>query len=169
MAEGNPARVVYDCVVFLQGAGRRHSPARRCLELADAGTVRLCLSPAVLTEIEDVLGRPVLRQKFPLLTSEDSTTLLRTLRATALLFTDVPKVFTLPRDPDDEAYTDLAIAAGARYLVTWNERHLTYLMKRDTPEGRDFCERFPAVKIVSPPEFLREIDARPGEEAVPLP
>jgi putative PIN family toxin of toxin-antitoxin system len=167
MADANEVRAVYDCVVFLQGAGRRHSPARRCLELADAGSVRLCLSPVVLTEIGDVLSRPALLQKFPLLTSEVSEALLRTLRAKALLFTDVSNVFTLPRDRDDEAYTDLAVAAGARYLVTWNERHLTYLMKQDTPEGRDFCQRFPDVRILSPTDFLREIEPIRGAKPTP--
>ncbi|MDB5330475.1 MAG: pilt protein domain protein [Phycisphaerales bacterium] len=80
------------------------------------------------------------------------------MRAKAAIFPSVPNSFSLPRDPDDEPYTDLAIAAGARYLVTWNERHLTYLMRKDTPEGRDFCERFPEVKIVDLPTFLREVE-----------
>jgi hypothetical protein len=41
--------------------------------------------------------------------------------------------------------------------VTWNDRHLTYLMQQDTAEGRDFCRRFPLLKIVSPPAFLQEL------------
>jgi hypothetical protein len=48
-------------------------------------------------------------------------------------------------------------AAGAEFLVTWNEQHLTYLMTRDTPEGVEFCRRFPRLKIVDLPTFLREI------------
>jgi putative PIN family toxin of toxin-antitoxin system len=150
-------RAVYDCVVFLQGAGRRTNAARKCLELADAGTVELCLSAEVLAEIDDVLHRPEILRKFPLLSSHDSQTLLQALRARSFLVQVVPKVFRLPRDPDDEPYTDLAIAAGASYLVTWNERHLTYLMKQDTPEGIEFCRRFPGLKIVDPPTFLGEI------------
>jgi putative PIN family toxin of toxin-antitoxin system len=150
-------RVVYDCVVFLQGVGRRGNAARECLNLVDAGVVKLCLSADVLSEIEDVLNRPELLQKFPMIRSEDSQALLRTLRSKSLVLSDVPKAFTLPRDPDDEAYTDLAIFAGASYLVTWNERHLSYLMRQDTPEGIAFCSRFPAVKILDPPTFLREI------------
>ncbi|MDB5330476.1 MAG: hypothetical protein JWP03_1627 [Phycisphaerales bacterium] len=55
-----PIRVVYDCVVFLQGAGRRNNAARKCLELVDAGAVTLCLSRDVLVEIEDVLSRPII-------------------------------------------------------------------------------------------------------------
>lgn len=152
-----PVRAVYDCVVFLQGAGRRTSPARRCLELVDAGTVQLCLSPAVLAEIDDVLHRPELLRKFPLLTSEGAQMLLRTARSKALLLTNVPKAMALPRDPNDEPYLDLAVAADARYLVTWNERHLTYLMSGDTAEGAEFRRRFPNLKIVNPPVLLREI------------
>ena len=138
-----PIRVVYDCVVFLQGAGGRSGPARKCLELVDQGAVTLCLSPAVLAEVQDVLSRPLIVRKFPLLESQDSRTLLRTARAKSLLLTDVPKAFTLPRDADDEPYIDLAIAAAARFLVTWNERHLTYLMKQDTREGFESVGGFP--------------------------
>jgi putative PIN family toxin of toxin-antitoxin system len=152
-----PVRVVYDCVVFLQGVGRRGNAARKCLDLVDDGTVQLCLSPDVLAEIDDVLHRPEILRKFPLIDSEDSQTLLRTARNRALLLADVPKAFQLPRDPDDEPYTDLAIAADAKFLVTWNDRHLTYLMRQETPEGAEFCHRFPDVKIVDPPTFLAAI------------
>lgn len=155
-----PSRVVYDCVVFLQGAGRRTGPARRCLELVDEGAVTLCLSSATLAEMEDVLHRPLLLRKFPLLRSDDSERLLMSARRRALLLTNVPKALSLPRDPDDEIYVDLAIAVGAEYLVTWNERHLTYLMRNDTPEGTEFCRRFPLLQIVDPPTFLREMAQR---------
>jgi predicted nucleic acid-binding protein len=78
-----------------------------------------------LAEIEDVLHRPEILHKFPLIESEDSQTLLRTARNKSLLLADVPNAFQLPRDPDDEPYTDLAIAADAKFLGTWNDRHLT--------------------------------------------
>jgi putative PIN family toxin of toxin-antitoxin system len=152
-----PVRAVYDCVVFLQGAGRRGNAARKCLDLVDDGTVQLCLSPDVLAEIDDVRHRPEILRKFSLIGSEDSQALLRTARNKALLLADVPKAFHLPRDPDDEPYTNLAIAADAKFLVTWNDRHLTYLMRRDTSEGAEFCRRFPNIRIVDPPSFLAEI------------
>ena len=106
-------------------------------------------------------------QKFPLIKSEDSQTLLRTARNRSLLLTDVPSAFALSRDPDDEPYTDLAIAATANYLVTWNDRHLTYLMRQDTSEGIEFCRRFPHLKIVDPPTFLREIRELTGADKAP--
>jgi putative PIN family toxin of toxin-antitoxin system len=148
---------VYDCVVFLQGVGRRGNAARKCLELVDDGTVELCLSPDVLAEIDDVLRRPEILRKFPLITSEDSQTLLRTLRNKATILDNVHKAFQLPRDPDDEPYTDLAIASGAKFLVTWNDRHLTYLMRQDTPEGIEFCRQFPSLTIADPPTFLAQV------------
>jgi putative PIN family toxin of toxin-antitoxin system len=153
----SPIRVVYDCVVFLQGAARRANAARKCLDLVDDGTVKLCLSPEVLAEIDDVLHRPEILGKFPLITSSSSQALLRSARNKSLFLTTVPKAFALPRDPDDEPYTDLAIAADCQFLVSWNDRHLNYLMRSDTPEGAEFCRRFPSVKIVAPPAFLAEI------------
>jgi predicted nucleic acid-binding protein len=111
----------------------------------------------VLTEIDDVLHRPEIRRKFPLIDSLAAETLLRTTRNKSILLAEVPKAFSLPRDPDDEPYTDLAIAAEAKFLVTWNDRHLTYLMRQDTPEGIEFCRRFPTLQIVDPPTFLAEI------------
>jgi len=158
MTATRPIRVVYDCVVFLQGAGRRTSPSRKCLDLIDTGMLQLCLSPDVLAEIDEVIHRPELRRKFPLLDSAAAQALLRTAREKSLIFAVVPKVFALPRDPDDEPYADLAIAAEAKYLVTWNYKHLTYLMAQDTPEGVEFCRRFPALKIVDPPTLLREVE-----------
>lgn len=62
---GKPVAVVFDCMIFLQGLGRTSGPSRRCLELVDQGHVVLYLSLAILTEIEDVLGRPSIRRKFP--------------------------------------------------------------------------------------------------------
>jgi putative PIN family toxin of toxin-antitoxin system len=155
----SPIRVVFDCVVFLQGAARRGNAARACLDLADDGKVELCLSADVLREIDDVLQRPEILRKFPLIDSHVSQTLLLTLRNRATFVANVPKAFRLPRDLDDEPYTDLAIAADAQFLVTWNDRHLTYLMRKDTPEGIEFCNRFPTLRIVDPPTFLNAIRA----------
>ncbi|MGA3065879.1 MAG: putative toxin-antitoxin system toxin component, PIN family [Tepidisphaeraceae bacterium] len=156
---------VFDCMVYLQGAGRRHGPARRCLELVDAGHITLCLSPSILLELTDVLARPLIRQKFPLLTAADAETLLRSIRAKSQLFTDVPNVLTLPRDRNDEIYLDVAVAAKADYLVTWNERHLTYLMQKNTPEGKEFGRRFPDLTILDPVRFLQLVtpDEHPKE------
>ena len=141
---------------FSKGLGDVATP-RECLDLVDDGTVQLCLSSEVLAEIDDVLRRPEILREFPLIDSASSQALLHATQQKALVLQDVPNVFSLPRDTDDEPYTDLAIAANAKYLVTWNDRHLTYLMRRDTAEGVDFCRRFPDLRIVQSGTFLHEI------------
>jgi predicted nucleic acid-binding protein len=98
----------------------------------------------------------MLKARIPALTDERVESFLRKFISAASLAPDPPNAFALTRDPDDEPYTDLAIAAKARYLVTWNERHLTYLMRQDTPEGKDFCQRFPMLTILAPPAFLQQ-------------
>jgi putative PIN family toxin of toxin-antitoxin system len=58
--------------------------------------------------------------------------------------------FGLPvKDPDDQKFTDCAIACGADYLVT---------------EDQDFHElrklAFPPVRVVSPSEFRKDFEGR---------
>jgi predicted nucleic acid-binding protein len=59
-------------------------------------------------------------------------------------------VFSCPRDPDDEPYVNLAVAAGARYLVT-RDKDLLDLM-----EDADFRRRFATLAILDPAAFLLE-------------
>jgi predicted nucleic acid-binding protein len=72
-----------------------------------------------------------------------------------------PQAMQLPRDPKDEPLIDIAVAGAADYLVTWNHKHLTYLMAGDTPEGREFLTRFPTLRIVSPVDLLNVLDTSP--------
>jgi predicted nucleic acid-binding protein len=75
---------------------------------------------------------------------------------------DVPKVFTYPRDPDDEPQINLAVAAGAQYLVTW-DNDLLDLMNEKKAAGSDFRRRFPHLLILSPVALIREISGVPSE------
>lgn len=148
---------VFDCMIFVQAVLSESGPAFKCLFLVEQKRLQLLFSPSIIMELEDVLARPRLRSRFPILTDTRVDTFIAKFKNIGLLTPDAPKIFSLPRDPDDEIYINLAIAGKARYLVTWNERHLTYLMRQDTPEGSDFCARFPDIQILSPPEFLREL------------
>jgi putative PIN family toxin of toxin-antitoxin system len=147
--------VVYDCMILLEAAARPDR-VHGTMRLVREGRVTLCLSPEIVAELRDVLTRPEVQAKFPVLKQQHVDTFLNDLLSLSKMVASVPKVFALPRDPKDEPYINLAIATGASHLVTWNDRHLTYLMRNDTPEGRDFCERFPGLNIVHPPDFVRE-------------
>ncbi len=51
------------------------------------------------------------------------------IRHVAEVLPAVPRTVALTRDTDDEPYLNLAVASGARYLVTWDrdtlERHVS--------------------------------------------
>lgn len=124
--------MVFDCMVFLQGAGRPAGPARGCFRLVDEGQVTLCVSPDILAEVREVLARPKTLRKFPLLSSEWGKTFLEGVESRAMVLTQVPRAFALTRDPKDEPYLNLALAAEARYLVS-RDRDLLDLMEDPTP------------------------------------
>lgn len=148
--------VVFDCVVFVQSLIKDSGPAARCLERFEQGRFSLAVSPQTLTELRDVLSRSSLRQDFPAITEEKVGRLMEVLLLKAMLFQRVPKRFAYPRDPDDEPYVNLAIEAGAQFLVT-RDRDLLDLMRADTEEGRGFQRRFQELKILDPVAFLEKI------------
>jgi putative PIN family toxin of toxin-antitoxin system len=156
MSESEPIPVVYDCMILLQAAARP-SRVHTTIRLVEEQRVILCISGPVLAEVRDVLTRPEVIAKFPALTAERVDMFLTDLIARAKMWDHVPIAFSLPRDKKDEPYINFAIEANARFLVTWNERHLTYLMRRDTPESVDFCTRYPNLRILSPVEFIAAV------------
>ena len=150
----NP-RVVFDCMVFLQGAGRPKSPARKCFQLVDDDQVILFLSAEILTEVRDVLARPKTLKKFPQLSPEWVATFVQNVEKKAVMLNNVPKTFSLKRDPKDEPYLNLAIAVGARYLVS---RDFDLL---DLMNDEGFKKACPELIILDPVAFLEAI-ARPA-------
>jgi predicted nucleic acid-binding protein len=112
------------------------------------------MSNDTFAELKDVPLRPKLLAKYPFVTNKSVAAFVAEIELLAVRIPRPASIFALPRDPRDEPFIDLAIAGSAQFIVTWNERHLTYLMKQDTPEGKDFCSRFPNTRIVSPPDFL---------------
>lgn len=115
---GRP-RVVLDCMVFLQASSRPAGPAARLfIEFVEAGHLTLYVSDPILAEVRDVLGRPRIRAKNPAITDESVEDFFRRIDQVARKIDEVPASYALPRDPDDEPYLNLAIAANADHLVT---------------------------------------------------
>lgn len=144
-------RVVFDCMVFLQGAGRPAGPARACFRLVDQSRITLFLSADILAELRDVLTREKTLRKFPLLTLEGVEAFLRSAENNSTVIADIPRIESLRRDPKDEPYLNLAIAAKADYLVT-RDRDLLDLM-----DDSSFRQRHPNLQILEPVAFLNEI------------
>jgi putative PIN family toxin of toxin-antitoxin system len=142
-------RAVFDCMVFLQGAARPQGPARACFHLVDNGKIALCVSAGILAEVRDVLTRPKTQKKFPLLTPEWAEEFVSNVKSKAVVVEEVPKVFSLERDPKDEPYVNLAIATNSPYLVS-RDKDLLDLM-----EDKDFREKYPNLMILDPAAFLK--------------
>jgi putative PIN family toxin of toxin-antitoxin system len=148
MAEHWP-RVVFDCMIFLQAAARRLSPAGACLALAEQGFLELYVSPAILAEIQDVINRPQIRTKFQQLTDDVVAEFVAQIERIAVRVEDVGTDITLARDPKDEAYLNLAAHVQAHYLVSRD---------RDLLEGTDIIVKtMPYLRIVDAVAFLIEV------------
>ena len=61
MTEQYRPKVVYDCMVFLQGLMKERGPAVDCLDLVEKERVERFISRALLREVADVLMRPELQ------------------------------------------------------------------------------------------------------------
>jgi putative PIN family toxin of toxin-antitoxin system len=139
---------VFDCMVFLQAATNDTGPAFACLSLVESNHVHLYVSPAIPTEIQDVLSRPKIRAKFPHLTQDRVDLLLLKLTTVAVLVSDIPDAGMLVRDPNDLPYLNLAIAANVACLVSWDKD------LRDLMKDSSLLSRCPQLSIVDPVAFL---------------
>lgn len=149
-------RAVYDSNVLLQAAARPNGPAGRCFALAEAGAVGLVASGETRAEADDVLNRPVIRRKFKTLTDAWVATFLANLDRVAARIDPVPAVVTLARDPKDEKYLNLAVAAGADYLVS-RDNDLLDLMTGADPDAVAFRTAHPRILILDPVAFLARV------------
>lgn len=147
------ARVVFDCMVFLQGAARRESPAAACLLLAELAVVELCVSAEILSEIRDVLTRPSIQQRFPALNDAVVDRFLSTMRKHCEIISPVPRIFVYDRDPKDEPYINLSIAAGASYLVS-RDADILDLTLGESQDGARLRSLAPDLLILDPVQFL---------------
>ncbi|MBX9582599.1 MAG: putative toxin-antitoxin system toxin component, PIN family [Gemmataceae bacterium] len=159
-------RAVFDCMVLLQAAANDRGPAGRCLALAEAGVVTLCVGDASRAEIDDVVHRPSVRGRFRTLTDPWVATFLANLDRIAVRIDPVPAVCTLARDPKDEKYLNLAVAAGAAYLVS-RDNDLLDLMTGTDADAVAFRTAHPGVLILDPAAFLQTIT--PAPPAAPPP
>ncbi len=142
-------------MLFLQTVGKGGNHAYACLKLAAEGKVQLCMSEDCLEEINEVLRRPIVVAKFSMLTDERVNELIDWIRGHADFLDPVARSFEYPTDPKDEPYINLAIAADAAFLVSW-DRHVKGLADSRTAEGQRFIAKHPNVRVVDPQEFLAD-------------
>lgn len=136
--------VVIDTNVFVSALrsadGASRTVIRRCLQ----GQYRPCMSLALFAEYRDVMGREPLFTE-SLLTSEERQELLfafiAVCRLTEIYYLWRPNL----RDEADNHVLELAVAASAQAIVTYNRA--------------DFLAaelHFPELRIVAPADLLKE-------------
>ena len=143
--------VVFDCMILLQATANPMGEAGRCYREVESGSVQLTMSQATRYEAHDVLTREAIRLQLPRLTDGRVEEFLGSLDYYSRQQHPVPQVAQLPRDPKDEKYLNLAIAANAQYLVT-RDNDLLDLMKSD-----EFRSNYPNLEILGPAEFLQRL------------
>ena len=133
--------VILDTNVLVSGLRSQRGASFRLLELIGTGRFEISLSVPLVLEYEEVL----LRQASKLsLSRRDIRDFLDYLCSVAQL----QSIFFLWRpklpDPDDDMALEVAVAAGAQRIVTFNHR--------------DFAgaEQF-RIHVLGPREFLKEI------------
>jgi putative PIN family toxin of toxin-antitoxin system len=141
---GPPPVVVIDTNVFVGaclGVGASNEVVALCLR----GEIVPLMATALLAEYEDVLGRDALFGRSRLDAAEREELLdifLARCRWTRIYYGWRPNV----PDEGDNHLVELAVAGGAQAIVTRNLRDL---------ERMDL--RFPALKLMTPEDLLREV------------
>ena len=149
-------------MVFLQGLISESGVAVNCFELFENGIVELFVSEGVLAEIQDVITRPKLQTKYSRLTNERAEKLIEVLRTKATIIKNVQPVFNYARDPKDEKYINLAVAAGAEYIIS-RDTDLLDLMTGFDDDSKEFRQKFRPLKIIQPLEFLKIVEEKTKE------
>ena len=101
-------------------------PAQALSKALDAGT--LVMSNATMREITDVLGRPKFR---PYLTANEGRDFTQLLDSISLTITIVQRVRRC-RDPNEDKFLELALAAQANWIITGDQDLLVLEIFEDT-------------------------------------
>ena len=109
--------VIFDTSILVSAALLSGSQADLCVRAVLARNIPLIFSAATYDELADVLMRPKL-DRYVSRRSRES--LLRTWRKAAVMFPEASLREQVRdcRDPDDDKFLELALASGARAIVT---------------------------------------------------
>jgi putative PIN family toxin of toxin-antitoxin system len=136
--------ILIDTNVFV-GACMDAGASAALVELCLRGQVQPVMGASLLAEYEDVLGREALFADCRLNVSQREELLdifLSVCHWRHTYFSWRPNL----RDEGDNHIVELAVAAAVSHVVTWNVRDFAAMELR-----------FPALKFLSPPQFLKEL------------
>lgn len=146
--------VVYDTMVFVQWALLRTDRQHRTAAAVDEARVTLCVGARLIAELGRALRYPELRAKAPHLDDSFVTRFTDAIVQRASWIDPVPEMFKHSAHAKDDHVFDLAIAAKADYLVTWENRHLQ-MAERFPDEFGILARLTPRLKVIDPASFAR--------------
>ena len=134
-------KVVLDTNVLVSAFISRKSIPAQVLSLFQEDGYTLLLSEAVLSELQRILHYPHLRQLYTY-RDEQVAAFVRGIQVIALWIEPTETLSVVTEDETDNRFLELAVAGGARDVVTGDKKHLLKV------------RRYQAIDIVSPTEFL---------------
>jgi putative PIN family toxin of toxin-antitoxin system len=132
-------RAVYDCNVIVSGIGWNGS-ARKCLKQVAERHVFMFVSEDILAEYESSVPKTLTKE----VPEVDPFPKLAWIRSRSRLVEPVPLGKARSRDAKDDIYLACALAASARYIVTYDKD----LLDLEKPFG---------IQIIRPADFLQQM------------
>lgn len=136
-------RVVLDTNIFINGLIAPTGAPRQLLGLWEQGRIILLTSSAFISEVERILHRDHIWEKYHLSEEQISTLLLR-LKQTTESVTPLSPLSLHSRDPKDDKLLALALGRNADYLITGDNGLLVL----------DGEPTFANLRIITPAAFL---------------
>jgi putative PIN family toxin of toxin-antitoxin system len=141
-------RVVLDAQVWVSAAINSAGPARKIIDAAVAGELRIVTSPYIHAEVLEVFSRPAVRRF--LAHGFDPAAWLDFVELTAAdVVEEAVGPPVVPADPDDDPYLWTAYVGAATHIVTWDAEVLG-------------VKHFHGAQVVEPGELLRQLPESPG-------
>ncbi len=133
-------RVVVDTNVFISAFLIKSSIPYLILEAVRSQKCILIMSPAILTEIEEVINRQKIIQRTKT-TEEERKTFIQNIIDISFFVLDQNILNIIKDDPDDDKFLSAAFLSNADYIIS-GDKHLLNL---ETHKG---------IKIIEPHYFL---------------
>ena len=113
-------RVVLDTNVFVSGLINPHGQPAQVLFAHERDEITLLVTPALMSEIGQVLRRPAIQRRHGLSDSQLSTLLLRIIGSAEVVTPHADLPITC-RDPKDDKFLAAALGGRADYLLTGDD------------------------------------------------
>jgi len=134
-----PLKVVFDTNVYISAILTAGTPRAILSESFRREEIEVLVSEPILTEIERILRLKIRRSL------EDVVTILIAVRQNSTLISSESELLVIAEDKADNRIIECAFQGKAQYVVS-GDRHLLNL------------KEYQGIRILSPIEFLREIE-----------